>query len=116
MEIAGPPIVAFIVVDGVLGDTFSDSFFELGGFEEGVFVGDSGKCLVGFKDSPGHFDVDIHASLEIETQSAQHYGNQAAGASATYQVEIIAWFWSGVSTGGFAFAFDIEPVHQLLED
>lgn len=96
--------------------TFADGLLELGGLEERRAVWDAGEGLVGFEDATGHAHVDFLAGLEIEAEPPQHEGDQTAGAGADDEVKVVAGFGNLIATRGLAFAFDIDAVHEFLED
>ena len=97
-------------------DAFPDRLFELRGLEQSLVEGDASERFVGFKDAAGHADINILAGLEVEAQTTKHEGDQPAGAGANDEVEVVAWLGNFIATGGLAFAFDVDAVHEFLED
>lgn len=110
------PIVSLRLEDRMFAHARADGIFQVGGFEERRPIRDSSKRLVRFKDAPGHPDVDVLASLEVEAQPAKHDGDQTTGAGTRDEVEVVAWLGDLVASRSFAFALDICPVHDLLDD
>src|SRR3712207_7726419 len=56
--------------------------------------------------------VDVLASLDVESQAAQHDGYQTARARAGNQVEVVAWFGDFVSLRSAAFDLDKSAVQD----
>ena len=96
--------------------TLAYCLFQLGCLEQCRSIGDASDRLVRLEHVSRHFSVDVLAGFDIETKATKHEGDEAAGAGSGDQVEVVAWFGNLLLLGCFAFAFDICPVHELLED
>jgi hypothetical protein len=109
-------VVALVVVDGVFTHALHDCIFELGRLEQRVSVRDAGEGLVRLEDAFGHAHVDVFASVDVHAQASQHDGDQATGARASDEVEVVAWLRDFVSLRSPSLGLDEGAVHQLLED
>lgn len=109
-------VVALPVVHGVLPNSLFDGIFQPAGLEQRRSVWNAGNRLVGFEHHLRHADVQLLAGLQVQTQSAQHDGNQPAGARTNNQVEMIAGLWDFMSARCAAFDVDKCAVHEFLDD
>lgn len=112
----GDSVVSFVIGDGVHPHGLPDGMLKHRGLEQCRAIGYAGDGLVRLEHHAGHLHVELLALLQVEPQTAQHDGNEAACAGADDQVEVVTWLGNLVATRGFPFDLDVGAVHELLED
>lgn len=100
----------------MLADGLTDGLFQLAGFEEGGSVWDAGNGLVGLKYHARHADVELFARLEVESEAAEHNGDETARSGADDEVKVVAWLGDFAAARSAAMSFDKGAVHEFLDN